>query len=112
MTSDVEMRRKKHTRQEVAPAQMATPDEIWDIVNGVVLTVEVNGHKQRISVDTINGKKVSVFVDVKRIVDAERKTDMEYINANTKEKVKLLFPEGLPKGTKATFISVSEDDVA
>jgi len=112
MTSDVETKRRRKTSQEIAPAQMATAEEVWDIINGVVLTVEINGHKQRVSIDTINGKKVSVFVDIKKIVEEERKTDMEYINANTKEKVKLLFPEGLPTGTKATFISVSEDEVA
>ena len=41
-------------------------ENIWDAVNGLVLINEVNGIKQRISVDTINGKKVRSFVETKQ----------------------------------------------
>lgn len=47
-------------------AAEAINENIWDAVNGLVLVNEVNGIKQMISVDTINGKKVRSFVETKR----------------------------------------------
>lgn len=41
-------------------------ENIWDAVNGIVLVNEVNGVKQIISVDTINGNKVRTFAETKR----------------------------------------------
>ena len=74
-------------------AAEAINENIWDTVNGLVLVNEVNGIKQMISVDTINGKKVRSFVETKRT-----------------EKVKEVFPNGLPAGLNVVFVSVANDN--
>lgn len=65
----------------------------WDAVSGLVLVNKVNGVKQMISIDTINGEKVR-----------------SYDKNECKEKVKEVFPNGLPRGMNVVFISVANDN--
>lgn len=74
---------------------MDASEKIWDAVDGIVLVKEINGCKQRISIDTINGKKVRCF--------ANPSTQA----ADVKEKVDAVFPNGLPEGINAIFVSVA-----
>ena len=74
----------------MALVREAINENIWDVVNGLVLVNEVNGVKQIISVDTINGQKVRTFAETKRT-----------------EKVAEVFPNGLPAGMNIAFISVA-----
>ena len=78
-------------------AEFATAEEIWDLINGVVFTMEFNGHQQRVSIDTINGKKVRSLAN----------------NDNQiKEKVKVVFPDGIPTCINAKFICVNSENIA
>lgn len=71
----------------------AVNKNVFDAVSGLVLVNKVNGVEQMISIDTINGEKVRSF----------DKTEC-------KEKVKEVFPNGLPRGMNVVFISVTNDN--
>lgn len=89
MTSNIE---NQNTEDQ---ALYATAEGIWDILNGVVFTMDVNGHNQRVSIETINGKKIRTLVS----------------NDNQmKDRVKAVFPEGLPTCINAKFICVNKDE--
>lgn len=75
----------------MALVREATNDNIWDAVNGLVLVEEENGIRRMISIDTINGRKVRNLVETKHT-----------------EKVKEVFPNGLPAGMSMVFVSVAD----
>lgn len=64
-------------------------ENVWKAVSGLVLVNKINGKEQMISIDTINGEKVR-----------------SYDKTRCKEKVKEVFPNGLPCGMNVVFISV------
>ena len=64
---------------------------IWDVYNSLVLVNEADGTKQKIYIETVNGKRVRSLVDT-----------------NVSQNVKELFPNGLPSGLNVVFISLSE----
>lgn len=72
-------------------------EKFWSAVDGIVLEKEVNGCKQRISIDTINGAKVRCLSGSDKRVD------------EIKGKVDVIFPNGLPDGVNAVFISVTDN---
>lgn len=72
-------------------AAEAINENIWDAGHSLVLFEEVNGNAQRISIETVNGRKVRNYVD-----------------RNVSQKVEELFPNGLPKGMNVVFISLTE----
>ncbi len=70
---------------------LAATKNIWDVYNSLVLVNEADGTKQKISIETVNGKRVRSLVDT-----------------NVSQNVKELFPNGLPSGLNVVFISLSE----
>ncbi len=69
----------------------AQAENIWDACNSLVLFNEVDGAKQRISIETVNGKRVRSLVDT-----------------NVSKNVKELFPNGLPSGMNVVFVSFAD----
>lgn len=74
-------------------AATLTNENVLNTFDGIILVNEINGAKQMISVDTINGKKV------RNIVNAERS-----------EKVSEIFPQGLPAGMDFMFVSLANNN--
>ena len=89
---DLGLEYRNETNDEVTVlAAEAINENIWDAGHSLVLFEEVNGNAQRISIETVNGKKVRNYVD-----------------RNVSQKVEELFPNGLPKGMNVVFISLTE----